>query len=83
MKTLSVGDRVIWRGAWGSKDPQPATVLCIEKDCVDKEGTEVAQIPWESTDTSGVVVILDNGHWAYGYQIAPVPEGAPNGQPVL
>jgi hypothetical protein len=72
---LSVGDRVVWRGAWGSAPPLLARVEGLERTphgSCSKYGTPVPSMPWaEVADCA--VVSLDNGSWAYGYQLAPLP----------
>ena len=49
-----VGQRVMWRGAWGTEPPKPATVV----DTGEKNGEPVYD--------------LDNGRWAYEYQLDEV-----------
>ena len=48
---FSIGDRVMWSGAWGTKAPRPARVVGRG----DKNNEPVYD--------------LDNGHWAYEYQL--------------
>lgn len=67
---LKVGDKVIWRNAWGTLEPVTAIVEGIEVNCKGKEGTPVNEVPWEQVKRGGVVVDLSNGCWAYGYQIS-------------
>ena len=66
---LRIGDKVSWRGAWGSHDAVIAIVEGIEINCKGKEGYPVDEVSWEEVKRGGVVVDLSNGHWAYGYQI--------------
>lgn len=72
---LKIGDSVNWNGSWGAASTEKAKIENIEicaKGC--KSGKEVKSILW-NTITSGkrqVIVTLDNGHWAYGYQISLV-----------
>ena len=73
MKILSIDDKVIWRGAWGSEPPQEVTVIAIERDCKHKYGDPVATIPWDEVNTRSVVVCLDNDHWAFGNQLEQIP----------
>lgn len=69
METLTIGDRVLWRGGWGDLPARHATVIGIERvQQGEKYGTPVRALPWASVKANAVVS-LDNGHWAYGYQI--------------
>ena len=73
---LRVGDRVLWCGGFGDQAPRPARVVRV--DLVEpgqKHGVSVDAVPWSAL-TRDVVVDLDNGHWAYGYQIRPMPDPA-------
>lgn len=72
---LRVGDKVEWRGAWGSNAPALAEVTGIEiLDGTDtKYGLDTDKVSWDAANR--IVVDLDNGHWAYGSQISPVTEG--------
>lgn len=47
----SIGQEVIWRGAWGLHEPKPAKII----DTGEKNDTPLYD--------------LDNGHWAYEYQL--------------
>lgn len=73
MDILKVGDTVNWKGSWGKDATKQVKVVSIEIDCVGKEGTPVNEVPWdEVTETDTVIVVLENSHWAYGYQISPI-----------
>ncbi len=65
MEKLKVGDEVIWRGSWGKDLPKVVKVTCIEINDIN-----VSSIDWDKVESRSVVVDLDNGHWAYGFQIA-------------
>lgn len=68
---LRVGDTVIWRGGHGTALPQLAIVVCIELCALgEKYGQDVDSVDWR--EISHVIVDLDNGHFAYGDQLAPV-----------
>lgn len=67
---LKIGDTVLWRGGWAKDEPRQATIVFIEKDCIGKYGTEVSEVEWSEVYDENVIVILDNGHWAYAYQIS-------------
>lgn len=71
--TLRIGDTVIWRGGWGKQSPQEATIsglnltACpLSKDTIES----LDSVAWSLVEENRVLVDLDNGHWAYGYQIA-------------
>ena len=67
---LEVGDTVIWRGGWGKDAPIEALVTSIDKvKPGEKYGDDVKSLPWSQVETRAVVA-LDNGHWAYGYQLS-------------
>lgn len=63
---LKVGDTVLWKGSWGQDLEKNAVVLKIE---VGDHCTSIDEIPWSQTNDRSIVVILDNGSWAYGNQI--------------
>lgn len=71
---LRVGDHVLWRGSWGSNAPQPAIVAALEQTSEphSKYGHEVSSLRWDLVRAGFAVVILENGHWAYGSQLAPL-----------
>ena len=72
--TLKVGDKVMWSGSWGKDSDKEATVTDIEVvKSGEKYGELIDEVPW-SIVGENTVVTLDNGHWAYGYQIKPVKE---------
>lgn len=64
MEKLRLGDEVIWRGSWGNDLPKEVKVTCIEVNDIN-----VSSIDWDKVESRDVVVDLDNGHWAYGFQI--------------
>lgn len=70
-KVLKIGDRVNWSGSWNTDPVEIATVVDIEKTRPgEKEGISVEEISWKDN----FVVTLDNGHWAYKYQLSPIEE---------
>lgn len=69
---LRVGDTVNWKGSWGKDATKQVKIKAIEKDCIGKNGTEVNEVPWDYIEGRNVIVDLDNGHWAYGFQIFPI-----------
>lgn len=71
MSKIKVGDFVMWRGAWGRQLPRKAKVERIEitDGLKDKEGRQATEV--DSTHQS-FIVDLDNGKWAYGWQVTPI-----------
>lgn len=69
---LKKGDTVIWRGSWGRDIPQEAIVDCIEVNCEVGYGIEVNSVHWSNVNDRSVVVDLNNGHWAYGFQLSQI-----------
>ena len=72
MRKLKIGDKVIWRGGFGSDSPKEATVNGIEITNGGKYGRSVDEVDWSKVVDRNVTVDLDNGHWAYASQIRPV-----------
>ena len=67
-KMLKEGDTVLWSGGWGKETPKKVKVKAIEIcEEGEKNGTEVEEVFVDGTQH--FVVTLDNGHWAYAYQI--------------
>lgn len=68
---VKVGDYVMWRGAWGKEPARKARIKNIEITSTpkDKEGVTA-----DSVDHGSQCYIcdLDNGKWAYGWQIDPI-----------
>lgn len=75
MKTISVGDTVMWRGKWGADPAKPAKIvrmeLCEQERSKYGVGVEQAHL----RDKNRLCVDLDNGSWAYGFQIDPIAQG--------
>lgn len=74
--TLKVGDTVMWKGGWGRSIARKAVVTQMEitERPREKYGADVSEAQWVTVREDRVIVTLDNGHWAYGYQITPVWE---------
>jgi len=70
--TIKEGDVVIWRGGWGTQSPKKAIVVRMElcENEREKYGELIDAI--DLKDKNRAVFSLDNGHWAYGYQIEVV-----------
>lgn len=68
--TLKIGDKVWWRGGFGSEPAKLATVEEIEITKGYKYGDQVDEVSWgEVYDRNVVVSFSDNNHWAYASQI--------------
>lgn len=67
---LRTGDTVLWRGAWGDWPEKPATITQI--DLIGEHNLVVEEIPWASVTGRNLTVSLDNGHWAWAFQIRPL-----------
>jgi len=73
---LRPGDKVMWRGCFGTDDPQVATIASITAG--GKYGKEVKEVEWEDVwfreNGRYIVVDLSDPHdtWAYGSQIARI-----------
>ena len=68
--TLKIGDKVWWRGGFGSEPAKLATVEEIEITNGYKYGDQVDEVSWKQVyDRNVVVTFSDNDHWAYASQI--------------
>tara|TARA_A100001037_G_C14878945_1_gene513046 strand:- start:298 stop:543 length:246 start_codon:yes stop_codon:yes gene_type:complete len=76
-KQLQVGDKVLWRGGFGTHQPLVATVvgMAITEGPRQKYGASVVAVDWTVVRANRVVFDLDNGHWAYAEQIQPFGQG--------
>jgi hypothetical protein len=74
MEKLKLGDKIIWRGEWGKGPPIVRTVasLFYDPNGQGKNGHEVPDVEWNKMIDRSVVVDMDNGHWAYGFQCKPI-----------
>lgn len=71
---LKVGDKVMWRGGFGTESPKEATVTGMQQ-CPEgsKYGNDIESADWDKVRTGRKIVVdLDNGHWAYGSQLSPL-----------
>ena len=71
MDTVKIGDKVRWRGAFGSDPERIVTVVGLEvtDDPREKYGQEVEEASWALVRRNRVVFSLDTGNWAYSDQI--------------
>lgn len=75
MSKLKIGDKVMWRGGWGTEPAKEAIIEEIDLCPVGcKHGKSVNSVAWETikNEKRTVVVTLDNGHWAYGNQLTEI-----------
>ncbi len=70
-KTIRVGDRVVWRGAWGTEEPKIATIegLVVTDEPGGKYGESAEEVDMNLFNENRVIFDLDSGHWAYSYQV--------------
>ena len=70
MSKLKVGDKVWWRGGFGSDPAKVATVEEIEIAGGYKYSEQVDEVDWsEVYDRNVVVSFSDYSNWAYASQI--------------
>ena len=70
MSKLKIGDKVWWRGGFGSEPAKLATIEEIEITGGYKYGDQVDEVDWDEVyDRNVVVSFSDNNHWAYASQI--------------
>ena len=71
---LKVGDVVSWSHSWGKSSYEDAVVTGIQFNFKNgsKDGVSVDVIDWDIVKESHVIVDLDNGHWAWAYQIKQI-----------
>ena len=69
--TIKVGDKVMWRGCFGTDPAREATITSLEITDIPrtKYGDEVDEVSWEDVRSNRVLFGFDNGHWAYSDQI--------------
>ena len=73
MSKLKIGDKVWWRGGFGSDPRKVATVTGIEITRGYKYGDSVEEVDWAEVYGRNVTVDIDTdedeAYWAYGEQI--------------
>jgi|TARA_B100001094_G_scaffold203856_1_gene197779 hypothetical protein len=74
--TLRVGDAVSWSGGFGMEAHREATVVGIQVNYSNgsKDGVAVDEIDWWHIQERNQIIDLDNGHWAWAFQIKPIEE---------
>ncbi len=65
---------VSWRGDYGRGPLEEATVelITLTEGPYSKEGNVVYSVKHETLKGGEVLFDFDNGHWAYGNQVAPL-----------
>ena len=73
MSKLKIGDKVWWRGGFGSEPAKVATVSGIEITGGYKYGDAVDEVDWSEVYDRNVAVDIDTDegecYWAYASQI--------------
>jgi len=71
METLTVGDKVSWKGSWGNDLEQVACVTGIQLNERNgsKEGEQVSSVKWDQVTDRNVILDLDNSHWCWAFQV--------------
>jgi len=76
MKTIKVGDKVIYKGGWGQNAPVVAKVTGIVAGVSQgnkHNGTSVEEMNFSKLeDGHSFIFDLDNGHWGWAYQVSPI-----------
>ncbi|MBP6424143.1 MAG: hypothetical protein KA278_00320 [Flavobacterium sp.] len=67
MGNLYLGDTVNWKGAFGTEMPKEASIVAIQF-----QGVEVMELNFTLLESKETIITLDNGRWAYGYQIEKI-----------
>lgn len=67
-KTLKIGSKVVYRGAWGTAFPKESEIEGIQLcENGDKYGEDIEECNEDNYENC--VFDLTDGHWCYGYQI--------------
>ena len=74
INVIRIGDKVSWRGSYGNEPVMEATVdlITLTEGPYISEGNEVYSVKHETLKGGAVLFDFDNGHWAYGNQVAPL-----------
>ena len=72
MEMLKIGDKVWWRGCFGTDAPKVAIVgeMEVTKAPREKYGERVTEVDWSVVKANRVVFTLTNGSWSYSDQIS-------------
>jgi hypothetical protein len=72
MSRIKIGSQIMWRGAWGKEIAKKTKVIGIEVCPLNtKYGRSVKSVSWDTIrgENRSVIVTLENGHWAWDYQL--------------
>lgn len=72
MGLLKIGDTIWYKGNFGKAKKVKAKVTAIEWTNGGKYGEPCDKVHWRWVQNRNVVVDLDNGFWAYAYQISKI-----------
>ena len=74
INVIRIGDKVSWRGDYGKAPVEEATVelITLTEGPYSTDGNEVYSVKLETLKGGAVLFDFDNGHWAYGNQVAPL-----------
>jgi hypothetical protein len=72
IKTLKVGDEVMWSGCFGMETSQKVRVTGMEVTDTprSKYGEEVSEVSWDLIKQNRVIFSLANNHWCYAEQVS-------------
>ena len=78
MGRLTVGDSVLWAGGWGSEPSRLVRVTGIQLNDANgsKNGQATDSVSWHLVEERRVIVDIDTGNWAWGFQVKPAPQEA-------
>ena len=70
MSNIKVGDRIVYRPAFGSEPPTVKTVegLTLTRGSRSKYGEQTESVTWEQIKANRVLFSL-GGHWCYSDQV--------------
>ena len=76
VKTVKVGDTVMWSGCFGMEEPKEAKVVSMEitEDPRCKYGEPANEVDVQLIKENRVNFVLDNNHWSYAEQITPMEQ---------
>jgi len=76
-RVVRVGDRVRWSGGFGRLAAEECTVARMELTMPGAaHGQKINEADEELMKSGRVIFDLNNGHWAYGYQIELIEESS-------
>jgi hypothetical protein len=68
---IKVGDKITYRGGFGSHPPKQATIEAMEVTDYprSKDGDDVDEVDESLVRENRVLFVLDDGHWCYSEQV--------------